>query len=178
MSIIATAAFRARTRLPPRRQAAARFAGLVGAVGIVVSASRAGGAVAGGAQPSLTTASRVFSKVQSARGEQAYRTACGYCHKDDLSGGFMDDGVGRAPALAGPRAFGSSFAERWRDQTLGDMVYVIASTMPKQAPTSLTLDSYVDIVAYLLDKNGAPAGSDDLPADIPTLRDVLITPPK
>lgn len=119
--------------------------------------------------------SRVYSKVQSARGEESYKTSCGYCHKDDLSGGFMDDGVGRAPALAGPGAFGSSFIERWKDQTLGDMVYAVASTMPKQAPTSLRLDTYVDIVAYLLEKNGVPSGNDELEPDVPTLRDIFIT---
>lgn len=128
------------------------------------------------AQAPLPVWSRVYSTVQSARGEQAYRSACGYCHKDDLTGGFMDDGVGRAPALAGPQAFGSSFVERWKDQTLGDIVYVIASTMPKQAPTSLTLDTYVDIVTYLLEKNGVPAGQDELPVDIPTLREIVVTP--
>ena len=131
------------------------------------------------AQPSLSVWSLVFSKTQADRGEQAYRSACGYCHKDDLSGGFTDDGVGRAVALAGPQAFGSSFVERWRDQTLADMVYVIASTMPKQAPTSLNLDTYVDIVTFLLERNGVPAGDDELPADVPTLRDIVITaPPK
>ena len=130
------------------------------------------------AQPTMTIWSRVYSKAQSARGEQAYRNSCGYCHKDDLSGGFMDDGVGRAPALAGPQAFGSSLVEHWKGQTLGDVVYTIASTMPKQAPTSLSLDTYIDIVTYLLEKNGVPAGQDDLPADIPMLRDIAVTPPK
>lgn len=119
---------------------------------------------------------RVYSKSQSTRGEAAYKLSCGYCHKDDLTGGFMDDGVGRAVALAGPQAFNSTFETRWKDQTLGDMVFVIASTMPKDSPTSLPLNAYVDIVAFLLDKNGMPAGETDLPADVPTLRAVAITP--
>ncbi|MGE3513055.1 MAG: hypothetical protein AB7N65_29680, partial [Vicinamibacterales bacterium] len=71
----------------------------------------------------------VYTRAQAARGEEAYKLSCGYCHKDDLSGGFMDDGVGRAVPLAGPHAFNSTFEARWKDQTLGDMVYVIASTM-------------------------------------------------
>lgn len=118
---------------------------------------------------------RVYSKAQSARGEATYKLSCGYCHKDDLSGGFMDDGVGRAVPLAGPRAFNSTFGDRWKDQTLGDMVYAIASTMPKESPTSLPLGAYVDIVTFLLDKNGVPAGETDLPADVPTLRAIAIT---
>jgi hypothetical protein len=88
----------------------------------------------------------------------------------------MDDGVGRAVPLAGPHAFNATFAERWKDQTLGDMVYAIASTMPKESPTSLPLTAYVDIVTFLLDKNGVPAGDTDLPADVPTLRAIAIAP--
>jgi len=117
----------------------------------------------------------VYSKAQAARGQEAYKLACGYCHKDDLSGGFLDDGVGRATALAGPRAFGSSFADRWRDQSLGDMVYVIASTMPKEAPTSLSLATYVDIVAFLLERNDVPPGEMELAADVTALRGVAMT---
>ncbi|MBM3771371.1 MAG: hypothetical protein FJW27_08810 [Acidimicrobiia bacterium] len=119
---------------------------------------------------------RVYSRAQSARGEAAYKLSCGYCHKDDLSGGFMDDGVGRAVPLAGPHAFNSTFEARWKDQTLGDMVYAIASTMPKESPTSLPLSAYVDIVTFLLDRNGVPAGETDLPADVSTLRAIAITP--
>ena len=44
----------------------------------------------------------VYTEAQAARGEKAYKLACGYCHKDNLAGGFFDDGNGRAPALAGP----------------------------------------------------------------------------
>ncbi len=126
--------------------------------------------------PPRTIWDGVYSKAQAARGEQDYKTSCGYCHKDDLSGGFLDDGVGRAPALAGPGAFGSSFVERWKNQTIGDLVYAIASTMPKEAPTSLSLDTYVEISAYLLEKNNVPAGAADLSADVARLREIVITP--
>lgn len=161
------------------RSAAARFRtpALVGAVTWLLGATAAVVPVRAG-QPTFTIWNQVYSKAQASRGEAAYKSACGYCHKDDLTGGFMDDGVGRAPALAGPQAFGSSLVERWKDQTLGDMVYAIASTMPKQAPTSLSLDTYVDIVTYLLEKNGVAAGADDLPAEVLALRDIAITAPK
>jgi cytochrome c len=118
----------------------------------------------------------IYSKAQARRGEQAYKMACGYCHKDDLSGGFLDDGVGRAAALAGPQAFGSSFSSRWKDQTVGDFVYVIASTMPKDAPTSLSLETYVDIATYIFEKNGLPSGGSDLSADVASLREIGMTP--
>jgi mono/diheme cytochrome c family protein len=137
---------------------------------------------AAGAQPLLgqgktpTVWDGIYSKDQARRGEQAYKTSCGYCHKDDLSGGFLDDGVGKAVALAGPQAFGSSFANRWKDQTIGDMVYVIASTMPKDAPTSLSLETYVDIVTYIFERNEVPAGGSALSSDVAGLREIVITP--
>ena len=118
----------------------------------------------------------IYSKAQARRGEQAYKTACGYCHKDDLSGGFLDDGVGRAAALAGPQAFGSSFSNRWKDQTVGDFIYVLASTMPKDAPTSLSLETYVEIATYIFEKNEVPAGGSDLSADVAGLREIGMTP--
>jgi hypothetical protein len=117
----------------------------------------------------------VFTEAQARRGEGQYKAACGYCHRDDLSGGFLDDGVGRAPALAGPRAFGTSFAERWNDHSVGEMLVAIASTMPQPAPSSLSLSAYLDIVSFLLEKNGAPAGDRELPADPEALSGIVVT---
>ena len=46
---------------------------------------------------------RIYLEAQAARGEKAYKLSCGYCHKDNLAGGFFDDGNGprqRWPARA------------------------------------------------------------------------------
>jgi cytochrome c5 len=43
------------------------------------------------------------SEAQARRGEQVFNAQCRYCHKENLSSGFFDDGLGRAPALAGKR---------------------------------------------------------------------------
>src|SRR5204863_7060939 len=100
----------------------------------------------------------VYTEAQARRGEQVFKTECSYCHRDDLSGGFFDNGTGRAPALAGARAFGSSFSERWKNLSIGEMVATIAATMPQQNPASLPVQSYIDVVTYLLAKNDVPAG--------------------
>src|SRR5262249_48680367 len=105
----------------------------------------------------------VYSDAQARRGEQVFKTECSYCHKEDLSGGFFDDGLGRAPALAGKRAFDSSFIERWGGQTLAEMVATIAATMPQKRPASLTLQNYIDVASYLLAKKHVPAGPPGLP---------------
>jgi len=117
----------------------------------------------------------IYTDKQAQRGAQVFKTECSYCHQDDLSGGFFDNGAGRAPALAGPRAFDSSFTERWKDTTLAEMVATVASTMPQQKPASLTVQAYVDVVAFMLSKNNVPAGSAELPIDVDALGQILIT---
>jgi S-disulfanyl-L-cysteine oxidoreductase SoxD len=118
----------------------------------------------------------IYTDRQAQRGEQVFKTECSYCHRDDLSGGFFDNGVGRAPALAGPRAFDSSFIERWKDTTLAELVATVASTMPQEKPASLTVQAYVDVVSFLLSKNNVPAGNVELPIDVDALGQLFITP--
>jgi S-disulfanyl-L-cysteine oxidoreductase SoxD len=120
----------------------------------------------------------IYTEEQARRGEQVFKSECSYCHRDDLAGGFLDDGVERAPALAGPRAFGSSLVERWKDLTLTDMVATIAATMPQPKPASLTLQAYVDLVGYLFSKNNIPAGRQELPPEADSLGQLLITEKK
>jgi mono/diheme cytochrome c family protein len=117
----------------------------------------------------------VYTQAQADRGEQAYKLSCGYCHKDDLSGGFFDDGNGRAPALAGARAFDSSFEKRWAGVTVGEMVIDIGTAMPQQDPGSLPPETYIDIISFLLSKNGVPAGARELPADLQALQSIRVT---
>jgi cytochrome c len=144
-------------------------AALAGCLGWLAGATAA-------AQAGRTVWSGVFSEAQARRGEDAYKVQCAYCHQPDLSGGFFDNGTGRAPALAGPKAFDSSFVERWRDQTVGEFIATIAATMPQTKPASLPVQTYIDIAAFVMSKNGIPAGAADLPADVPTLQEIAIVP--
>jgi cytochrome c len=116
----------------------------------------------------------VYTEAQARRGEEVFKSACAYCHKENLGGGFFDDGLGRAPALAGKRAFDSSLVERWGGMTLADMVGTVAATMPQQRPSSLSVENYVDVVSYILSKNEAPAGASDLSGDVETLSRIII----
>ena len=120
----------------------------------------------------------VYSDAQARRGEQVFKTSCSYCHKDDLSGGFFDDGLGRAPALAGKRAFDSSLVERWGGQTLAELVATVAATMPQNRPSTLTLENYLDVVSYVLSKNDVPSGPRDLTGDVDALGEIAIGPRK
>jgi mono/diheme cytochrome c family protein len=106
----------------------------------------------------------VFSEAQSARGQRVYARSCAKCHADDLLG------TTNAPPLVG-----EAFLGRFDRATVDDIVQTVRQTMPQEAPDSLGLDGYVDIVTYLLESNGSPAGAADLAADRATLKQVLVT---
>jgi mono/diheme cytochrome c family protein len=101
----------------------------------------------------------VFTLDQSKRGKARYETACAYCHRDDLRGGGGDEPGVSPPALAGPE-----FLASWSDTTLAELVGTVATTMPLERP-KLEPQAYVDIVSYLLQANGMPAGNAELPAE-------------
>jgi ankyrin repeat protein len=103
-----------------------------------------------------------FTEGQAARGQERYRTACAACHAEDLLGA-------QGPALAG-----QAFLDRWAGSSVFDMVQVIKQSMPQEAPDSLGMPAYVDIVAYLLKSNGGPAGSSELPTEADALRQILV----
>ena len=105
----------------------------------------------------------VFTSDQAARGEDAYAQECAPCHLDDLLG----DGI--APALTG-----AGFDFRWSDLSVGDMFASIRATMPQGAPASLSVETYVAIISYLLQENGLPAGDRELPPDESSLSSIII----
>jgi hypothetical protein len=46
--------------------------------------------------------------------------------------------------------------------------------MPSDRPGSLAADTYADIIAFIAQKNGFPAGSAELGTDIEVLKQILI----
>src|SRR5262249_18550867 len=109
----------------------------------------------------------VYSEAQAERGQRAYKTHCGYCHRDNLTGGGSEAG---APALVGP-----IFEHRWGDQTLADLFVTIGTTMPQNDPDTLAPQTVIDIVSFLLKSNGAPASTGELPASVDTLKGIAMT---
>ena len=103
-----------------------------------------------------------FTEGQAARGQERYRTACAACHAEDLLG------------AQGPALVGQAFLDRWAGSTVFDMVQVIKQSMPQEAPDSLGMPAYVDIVSYLLKSNGGPAGASELATEPDALRQILV----
>jgi mono/diheme cytochrome c family protein len=105
----------------------------------------------------------VFTKDQAKRGEQDYDKACASCHLADLSGQQM------APALAG-----DAFIQNYDGLNVGDLFERIQTTMPQNAAGSLSNETYVDIVAFLLQANGFPAGTQPLSSSLDALRSIVV----
>ena len=103
----------------------------------------------------------VYTAAQAARGQAAYSAACSSCHRDDLSGPFSE-------VLKGER-----FMNNWQEQTLFSLFNLMATTMPQLSPGSLKPATFVDIVSYVLQVNGFPAGPNEL--TVPVLRNVQVT---
>ena len=106
----------------------------------------------------------VYTEDQAQRGEQLYLLYCASCHLDNLTGD------GDSPALVA-----RAFYVRWSELSVADFISVLRSTMPKEAPNSLGLADYVEISAYILKANGVSSGDVELPDDIETLLNVVIT---
>jgi mono/diheme cytochrome c family protein len=105
----------------------------------------------------------VYSEAQAKRGEQKYGEYCAKCHGPDLSG------ADAAPPLAG-----SEFNSGWNDLSVGELFERLRITMPADKPGSVSRQDNADIVAFLLGKNGFPAGDAELPTQTESLKTIKI----
>lgn len=103
-------------------------------------------------QAQTTVLDGVYTTAQAQRGGRTYTRICAECHE----GGEPD---------ADP-LFGPEFIERWREAPL-DFLYGFYSTkMPGDDPGTLGTPVYQDVMAYLLQENGYPAGSKEIKAEL------------
>jgi S-disulfanyl-L-cysteine oxidoreductase SoxD len=129
--------------------------GRLGPLVVVVAAvyvGTVGLAVATAAQePGKKTAwDGVFTEAQVARGGTAFAANCGKCHGANLEGG------------EGHRLTGDVFWRDFQGRTVAYLFHYLTRSMPDQAPGSLPTDTYRDLAAFILSKNGFPAGSAEL----------------
>jgi mono/diheme cytochrome c family protein len=89
----------------------------------------------------------VFTAEQAAAGKALFTKACASCHQADLTGN--DD----APALAG-----APFQDVWKTRSTKELLDYMSGAMPPGGST-LNATDYAAIVAYVLERNGAPAGA-------------------
>ena len=100
-----------------------------------------------------------FTADQASRGRLVYADRCASCH-----GRGLDDGT--APPLAGEQ-----FVRSWGrpGRTLDDLFYITRTSMPEGEGGSLSDEQYLDVTAYLLQRNGYAAGNQELTSDVGVL---------
>ena len=115
---------------------------------VLVAMIALGMAVVAGQQPAAT---RLYTAGQAAAGRAAYQANCASCHQANLAGSF------EAPQLAGP-----DFLGVWRNRSPRDLLTFIQSSMPPDTPGIAGEQANLNIVAYILQANGAAAGTQPL----------------
>ena len=93
----------------------------------------------------------VYTEAQAVAGGALYLRSCVECHGITLAGGE-----------AGPALVGGAFWEQWQDQSLAAFYQITASTMPVNNPNGFSPKQYTDLLAFMLQQNGLPAGENPL----------------
>lgn len=96
---------------------------------------------------------------QADAGELPYNNLCAECHRPDLTGAM------------GPALKGDAFRARWGGKTIDELYAYEHATMPAVNPGSVTPDLLWPITAFILMRNGLPAGH--APLDSATASKVL-----
>ena len=103
----------------------------------------------------VSVATGVYTVAQAARGGDVYTNSCGQCH------------------TMGQHS-GTAFATAWNNRRLFDLYEIVHNTMPLDNPGGLTEQEYIDVIAYMLQLNGVPAGKTSLSADAAKLKGLRI----
>lgn len=103
------------------------------------------------AAQSRTVWDGVYTAEQAQRGTPIYEQACAECHGSDLAGAEM------APSLAG-----GEFVWNWNGLSVGDLFERLRVSMPQGMPGSLSRQEKADVLAFMLQMNGFPAGATEL----------------
>jgi mono/diheme cytochrome c family protein len=119
----------------------------------------------------------IYTIAQSDRGRLQYRQHCARCHGQFLEGRYapppalppdITPGMvvgweikGMTPALSG-----APFLANWTGLAVADLFERMRVSMPQNAPGSLSRQQNADILAFILERNGYPAGLRELPQDV------------
>lgn len=106
-----------------------------------------------------------FTAAQAQRGLAEYKKSCLDCH-----GANLDDGE-----FGGPPLRGSTFESKYFGVTADALFGFMSSAMPPDRPGRLSAQTYADLTAYILSKNGVQPGSTELPSDLEALAGLTIS---
>ncbi len=102
-----------------------------------------------------TTADGIFTVAQADRGEALFRSTCSECHD---SADWTETG----------------FKDRWEDQSVYQLWYYVNERMPYDNPWSLSRQQTTDVLTYIFQLNGLPAGEAELATDDDSIDDYWI----
>jgi mono/diheme cytochrome c family protein len=138
------------TRLESQRRRRQAGRGIGARAGIMIALLCTPFIAAASATTSGRALAKLFTNSEAGQGRIVFEQHCAACHGEDLRGKI-------GPALIGP-SFGAV-----RDHTTVSIMFnVIAFEMPAADPASLTKQNYADVMAYILQRNGYPAGAHPL----------------
>ena len=107
---------------------------------------------------STARAASLYTAEQASRGEQVYRRICVECHET-------------------LEYTGSEFRAKWNGRPAFELFDLIRSTMPEEAPGSLTAQQYADVLAYMMKLNAVAPGQTPLPTDTDALKKLKLDIP-
>jgi polar amino acid transport system substrate-binding protein len=96
----------------------------------------------------------LYTEDQATKGALAYYKNCAMCHAPLLDG--------QSAGYSGPALKGPEFADPSYDFHVSDIFNFVAKLMPAATPGSLTHEQDVEIMAFILQQNGYPSGSNEL----------------
>jgi mono/diheme cytochrome c family protein len=110
-----------------------------------------------------------FTTAQVAAGARTYQRECARCHGAEGQGKDAAFKGLRAPKLIGPGALPlepqpSQRLRHGEFRTAKDVYDFVSATMPADQPAILSSTEYLDVVAYLLARNGTAADGTPLTA--------------
>jgi hypothetical protein len=108
------------------------------------------------ASPQATSNDGIYTKAQADGAKKQFDKICADCHPFTVAAKKKpkDLPLGDEP-----------FFENWTGRPVAELVTLIALTMPNDGSAVVTDKEAVDLVAYILQQNGFPAGSRPLTKD-------------
>ncbi len=104
--------------------------------------------------PPPSTREGVYTVEQAERGKEIMRDVCAECHMDD--------------------EFMGTFIKSWAGASVGDLFEQVSTNMPQDRPGSLRARQYAQVLAYIFQLNGLPAGKVPMSSSIEELREIII----
>lgn len=94
-----------------------------------------------------------YTAEQAKQGSAVYRQSCELCHGENLNDG------------SSPPITGDAFYSVWGGRTTGELLHYLETEMPTGSPGSLSEEQYLQVLAYVFQVSGFPAGSEELLAN-------------